>query len=408
MIYFEDKHVGEIMRKVILIITGSIAAPKALALYDLLKQKYEVTVIKTESVDHFVKFPANFKVHDNFWEQEFYQKGDGINHIEFAYHNEMIIVYPASMSFISKAALGFCDNLALATFFASTAKKIIFPAMNHNMYHNEALQRNLALLVQDRSVRVTMPDRGALATGIIGDGRLKEPAAAFAMIQEYETESFELTDKTILINYGSTRTYLDDIRYLTANSSGKMGQALAQAFLAKNAKVIAVVGDVSIPLISDPNLTIIRANSNQAMLDAMNKYYQQADVTVCAAALNDYQIKAPIQGKINKSQQANLQLDLISNLDVLATLGKHKTKQLLIGFSAQDSSDATIAQMKMTKKNCDGMVMNNINVMQQDETEVKFYLKNNSYQFKGSKIEVAKKIVTVISSDLLSKVIKVN
>lgn len=390
-----------LMKKVVLIITGSIAAPKALDLYNLLKQKYEVTVLVTPSTRKFVKFPDNFKVHDDFLDQEFYQRDDKINHIEFAYSHDLIVVYPATMTFISKAALAVCDNLPLATFFASRAKKIIFPAMNNNMYHNPAMQRNLELLAQDTSVRVTKPDYGLLATRISGDGRLKEPDAAFQMIQEYEKESTELANKTVLINYGATRAYFDDIRYLTNNSSGKMGQALAQAFLNRGAKVIAVVGDVSIPLIQDSNLTIIRANTNQTVLTEMNKYFTQADIVVCVAALNDYQVEAQWKGKISKSENKFLKVNLIANLDVLASLGTQKTKQLLIGFSAQDTNDAAIAKEKMVKKNCDGIIMNNISVMNREDTEVEFYFKSNSYQFKGSKIEVANEIVKIISSSLV-------
>ncbi len=108
------------------------------------------------------------------------------------------------MTFISKVALAICDNLPLATFFASKAKKIIFPTMNHNMYHNQAMQRNIELLVQDASIKITKSDYGLLATRISGDGRLKEPADAFAMIEDYQETSRELTNKTILINYGAT------------------------------------------------------------------------------------------------------------------------------------------------------------------------------------------------------------
>lgn len=388
------------MKKIILIITGSIAAPKALDLFNLLKQKYQVTVLITSSTRKFIKFPTDFPVHDDFLKQEFYQKDDKINHIEFAYQHDLIIVYPATMTFISKAALAICDNLPLATFFASKAKKIIFPAMNHNMYHNQAMQRNIELLTQDASIKITKPDYGLLATRISGDGRLKNPAAAFAMIEDYQQTNRELTNKTILINYGATRSYLDDMRYLTNGSSGKMGQALVQAFLARNAKVIAVVADISVPLLRDANLTIIRTNTNQTVLTAMNKYFAQADIVVCVAALNDYQVAEPWQGKINKAQNETIKVNLIANLDVLATLGKQKSKQLLIGFSAQDNQDGTIAKEKMVKKNCDGMIMNNINVINHENTEVVFYFKNNSYQFQGSKIAVANEIVAVISSSL--------
>lgn len=388
------------MKKIILIITGSIAAPKALDLYNLLSKKYQVTVLVTPSARKFVKFPPDLAFHDDFLDQDFYERSDHINHIDFAYQTELIVVYPATLTFISKAALGICDNLPLATFFASTAKKIIFPAMNHNMYHNAALQRNLVLLAQDASVEVTEPDRGLLATRITGDGRLKEPEVAMQMIAAYEQASSELRNKTILINYGATRAYLDDLRYLTNDSSGKMGQAIVQACLAKGAKVIAVVGDVSVPLINHPNLMILRANTNETMLATMQQHFKEADVAICVAAVSDYQAAERQQGKIKKTEHGTLQVTLVGNVDVLATLGKEKTKQLLIGFSAQDSTDAAIAKAKMVQKNCDGMIMNHLSVMNQDETAVKFYFKNESYQFKGSKIEVAKEIMQVVVEQL--------
>lgn len=385
------------MKKIILIITGSIAAPKALDLYKLLSKKYEVTILVTPSAKKFVKFPDDVEIHDDFLDQDFYQRSDHINHIDFSYQTDLIVVYPATLTFISKAALGICDNLPLATFFASTTKKIIFPAMNHNMYHNSALQRNLILLAQDGSVEVTAPDRGLLATRITGDGRLKEPEVAMKMIEAYEQASSELNDKTVLINYGATRSYLDDLRYLTNDSSGKMGQALVQACLAKGAKVIAVVGDISVPLISHPNLTVMRANTNETMLQAMQQHFKQVDIIICVAALSDYQIAERQQGKIKKTEHETLQVNLVGNIDVLASLGKEKTKQLLVGFSAQDSIEPTIAKTKMAQKNCDGMIMNHLNVMNQDQTAVEFYFKNESYQFKGSKIEVAKEIVQVLA-----------
>lgn len=394
------------MKKVILIITGSIAAPKALDLYKLLKTQYDVTVIATPSAHKFVKFPEEIKIYDQFLEQEFYQKDNKIAHTNLALNNDLIIVYPATMTFISKAALAIVDNLALATFLASDTSKIVFPAMNHNMYHNQGLQNNLQILAKDYKVKVVDTDKGMLACKVIGDGRVKEPDVAFQIIKEYQAISNEMTNKTVLINFGASRTYLDSFRYLTTNSSGKMGQALVSAFLAKNAKVIAVVADITIPLICDKNLTIINANTNETMLENMKQYFKQADVVISVAALNDYQFENVTKGKISKTTNPNLQVNLVTNIDVLATLGKEKTKQLLIGFSAQDNDDDTIGTTKMKNKNCDGMIINDIETMQKDETKVKFYFKDNNYQFHGSKILVAQEIVQVIANNLNNNVNK--
>lgn len=385
------------MPKLILIITGSIAAPKALSLYSLLKEQYQVTVIATASAHKFVKFPKEIKVYDQFLEQEFYHKDDTITHTDFALNNDLIVVYPATMTFISKAALAIADNLALATFLASDAKKIIFPAMNHNMYHNQGLQNNLAILEQDFKVTLVDTDKGMLACKIIGDGRVKEPDVAFKIITEHQVLSSKLINKTVLINYGAARTYLDDFRYLTTNSSGKMGQALVKAFLSYGAKVIAIVADVSIPLLSDKNLTIVRANTNQKVLDKMQQYFNQSDIVISVAALNDYQFQQSWKGKISKSEHQKLSTNLIPNIDVLTALGKAKTKQLLIGFSAQDNDDVTIGKKKMANKNCDGIIINHIGTMEGDETKVKFYLKEKEYHFHGTKTLVAQEIVDIIS-----------
>lgn len=383
------------MKHITLIITGSIAAPKAVALLDKLQTKFVVDVICTKSSLLFLT-KIDFTYHSKMFEKTFYEKADIINHTNIALKTDLIVVYPATMSFISKAALAIADSLSLATFLASPAPKIIFPAMNHYMYHNQGFQNNYQSLSLMENITIINPDTGMLACKISGDGRLKEPLAAFNYIINHFNRTIDLTNKTILINYGRTRTYLDPIRYLTNNSSGKMGYALTTAYLKTNAKVIAVVGDLDVKIESHPNLIVINANTNEKMLQAMTNNFQNSHIVVCAAALNDYQSAKYISNKISKTKNKNVTLSLIPNIDVLKHLGIKKTTQTLIGFAAQDGNDITLGLAKMKTKNCDGMVINNIKVIGNDETEVNFMFKNQTHKLYGSKIDVASKIVTII------------
>lgn len=233
-----------------------------------------------------------------------------------------------------------------------------------------------------------------------GAGWVKSPDTALALIKDFFKKNINLSNKNILINAGRTRTYIDSIRYITSNSSGKMGQTLVSAFLKTNAKVTLVIGDCDFEFKSQNNLTIIKSNTNQKMLLAMNKNFNDTDIVLCTTALNDYQISEYIPKKIVKAENKSLSLSLITNIDVLAYLGKEKKQQILIGFAAQDNDDKKFDIEKMKSKNCDGICINNINVMTSDETEITFYFKDSSYHLVGSKVEVAKQIVDIISKNI--------
>lgn len=383
------------MNKVLLIITGSIAAPKALELYDLLIKKYEVNVIASPASFKFVKFPKNLTVYHEFLEADFYDKNQLIKHTNLANKHDLIVVYPATMNFLSKAAIAIPDNLALATFLASSEQKIIFPAMNHNMYLNPGLQNNLKILSSDINNDIIDPNVGILACQVVGTGRLKEPEEAFEIINHKILQK-KFNDKVVLINYGATRTYIDDIRYITNNSSGKMGLSLIKACLKAGAQVIAVEGDISVSdIINHKNLKVIKAVNNYDVLQIMEQYYSQADIVFNCAALNDYQVINKFSNKISKIDNEELTIKLEKNIDILQKLGQIKTHQLLIGFSAEDGIGNKWKQ-KMKTKNCDGMVVNDYRVMNQNDSEVNFHFNNKKYVFSGSKQLISEKIVKVL------------
>ena len=387
------------MKHITLIITGSIAAPKALILLKQLQTTFLVDVICTKSALFFLE-NKDFVYQCKMFEQTLYDKNDVIKHTNLALKTDLIVVYPATMSFISKANCAIADSLALSIFLASTAPKIIFPAMNHNMYHHEQLQKHLIALTNQQNITIIPPDTGILACKMVGDGRLPTPTAAIKIINNNFKKSSSLSNKVVLINYGRTRTYLDPISYITNNSSGKMGHALARACLQTNAQVICVVGDSDILLQPHSQLTIIKANTNQTMLKAMTDNFSKADIIFCVAALNDYQVNNYTSTKISKTKQQNLTLLLAPNIDVLAQLGKNKQHQILIGFAAQDENHLSLGIAKMKNKNCDGICINSINVMGQDQTQINFYFQNQSYDLQGTKVQIAKSIVEIISKNI--------
>jgi len=386
------------LKHITLIITGSIAAPKALLLAKKLKKTSLVTIICTKSAWYFLE-NKDFPYYSKMFEKDLYRKDDMINHTNLALKTDLIVVYPATMSFISKAALAIADSLALATFLASPAPKILFPAMNHYMYHNEGFQKQKKALALQQNITIIDPDPGMLACKMLGDGRVKEPDIALAIISNLLTPSPNLTNKKVLINYGRTRSYLDPIRFITNNSSGKMGQTLVNAFLKANAQVIAVVGDLDFETIIQPNLTIIKANTNEKMLKAMNDHFNDAEIVLCVGALNDYQLSTVCQTKIAKNNNPTLNLTLIGNIDILSSLGKKKTHQILIGFTVQDKKDLNLGSKKMQQKNCDSICINDIKVMGDNATEIQFYFKTKMYHLNGSKTQVSTQIVTIIAQN---------
>lgn len=390
------------MKHITLIITGSIAANKSLILLKQLRKEFLVDVICTRSALNFLE-DKNFFYYSEMFEREIYVKGDLITHTNLAVKTNLIIVYPATMSFISKANLAIADSLALSVFLASDTEKILFPAMNHNMYHNQSFQKNLLELSNIKNITIIPPDSGMLACNMIGDGRIKSPDIALAIIKEFFKKNIDLSNKKILINIGRTRSYIDQIRYITNNSSGKMGKELVDAFLKTNAKVILVAGDFDFEIKLKKNLTIIKSNTNEKMFLSMTENFGNADIVICVAALNDYKIKNYISKKINKKENENLFLSLIPNIDVLEQLGKKKKHQILIGFANQNhKSNFNLGLKKMKDKNCDGICINNIDVMGSDKTEIDFYFINNHYHLFGLKTEVAKEIVDIICKNIIT------
>ncbi|AGM26209.1 pantothenate metabolism flavoprotein [Spiroplasma syrphidicola EA-1] len=381
------------MAKIVLILTSSIAAPKGLALYQQLKVIHDVKLVLTPDVKYFLpSIPSD--AFSELFTEKYYDKNSKSVHIDLAAQADLLVCYPASHDFIAKITAGITDNLASLVYSASDCYKMVFPAMNNIMYQSPANQRNLKQLIAD-GVGVFPPKEGLLACKTIGIGRAWESEDVYQTIIKYLTYQNNLKAKKVLLNFGRTKTYLDDIRYLTNNSSGLMGDALHQVLTWSRCALTTIVGDTDFPVYYDH----LKVNTNQEMLAQMVKNFDQKDIVICCAALNDYQIKEPFKGKIAKRQNPSLKLTLDSNIDVLAHLGAKKTHQFLVGFSAQNDFDLDYARQKLIDKNLDLLIINQTKSMQQNDNEIIFLTKTEVEKIsKASKLIIAGQIVQKIIS----------
>ncbi|QIA67432.1 bifunctional phosphopantothenoylcysteine decarboxylase/phosphopantothenate--cysteine ligase CoaBC [Spiroplasma citri] len=386
------------MAKIILVITGSIAAYKGLHLYEALKKEYDVELLLTQDALKFLKDqPATAKT--EIFMKQYYDKKDLSEHITIAEQADLFVVYPATQNFIAQIAHGFTNILASLVYSVTQSYKLIFPAMNSKMYLSPANLRNLAQLIADGN-QVYEPRSGMLACNMVGIGRAWEWEDVLMEIKQFLDWKNLWKDKKVMLNFGRTKTYLDDIRYVTNNSSGKMGDALHTVLRWTNCSLTTIVGDCDFPIYYEH----VKATTNEEMLAAMLKAYKEQDIIIACAALNDYQVAVPMKGKISKRKNPQLAVSLLANIDVLSELGKLKQQQILVGFSAQNDFDLDYAQQKLIEKNLDLIIINQINAMGADQNEIILLTKKGHQQIPSqNKIIIAKEILAAISELIKEK-----
>lgn len=388
------------MKKIILVITGSIAAYKGINLYKELKKKYIVELILTkDSLNFFKKKPITAKT--KIFIKKYYNKKDLSEHIIISNQTDLFIVYPATQNFIAQIANGFTNNLASLLFSVTKSYKMIFPTMNSNMYLSNANLRNLNKLKSDGN-QIYEPRIGALACNMVGIGRAWEWEDVIIEINNFLDLKKILKNKKVMLNFGRTRSYLDNVRYLTNSSSGKMGNALYYVLKWTDCLLTTIIGDCDFPIYYKH----IKVTTNKEMLFAMLKTYKQQDIVISCAALNDYKFSFSFKGKINKQKNIKPILSLFYNIDVLNELGKLKNKQILIGFSAQNNFNLNYAKKKLINKNLDLIIINKINNIGSDKNEIIILSKNGSFKKikKQNKIIIAKEILIEINKLLKEKI----
>ena len=392
---------------IVLGITAGIAAYKTPQLVRLLtKKEHNVKVILTENAKEFVtpltlSTVSKNPVLTNFSSPE----GNWHSHVELALWADAMLIAPATANTIAKMAHGVCDNLLLATYFSAKAPVFIAPAMDLDMYAHPTVTENLIKL-KSFGNHIIPATYGELASGLVGQGRMAEPEDIVLFIENTITENLPLKGKKILITAGPTYEAIDPVRFIGNFSSGKMGIALANEAIRQGAEVHLVLGPSSEKNIHS-QIHLHRVVSAQQMYEAAVTEFSTCDIAILAAAVADYTPETVAPEKIKK-KGGNLSLTLVPTVDILASLGKIKTTQTLIGFALETENEVANAQTKLEKKNLNGIVLNSLRDagagFGTDTNKVTFITKETQISFPlKTKEEVAKDILAQIFGILIEK-----
>jgi phosphopantothenoylcysteine decarboxylase/phosphopantothenate--cysteine ligase len=345
-------------RSVVLGVTGGIAAYKSAELVRALRQRgAKVRVIMTRGAQQFItpltlQTLSGHPVSTDLWDLT---QESQIGHIELADSAEVLLIVPATANVIAKLAHGIADDLLSTVALATRARIVIAPAMNVHMFDNAIVQENLARL-RERGARIVTPDRGSLACGYEGLGRLPD---ADVLIEEVRAALArqDLQGETVLVTAGPTREYLDPVRFLSNRSSGKMGFAVARAAARRGARVILVTGPTALP---DPRgVEIVRVESAAEMASAVDAHVGAASVVVAAAAVADYRPKRRATEKVAKVKGAT-SIELETNRDIVASIDRSRADRVIVGFAAETGDPVEKARGKLERKRLDLIVANDV------------------------------------------------
>ena len=346
-------------KTVVLAVSGSIAAYKIANLARMCKkQGADVHVLMTPNAVNFIN-PITFEslvgnkcLVDTFDRNFEYS----VEHVALAKKADVVMIAPASANVIGKIANGIADDMLTTTVMACTCKKIVSPAMNHNMYHNPIVQDNIRRLAYF-GYEIVSPNNGMLANGDIGDGRMPDEEVLLQYILRECAAKNDMKGERVLVTAGATREPIDPVRFITNHSTGRMGYAIAENAVRRGAEVTLVTAHAEI---KPPMFTnLIRVSTAQEMYDQVMTQFEQATIVVKAAAVADYRPKVIAGNKIKKSDD-NMTLELEKTPDILAELGRRKTHQFLCGFSMETENLVENSRGKLIKKNLDMIAANNL------------------------------------------------
>lgn len=348
-------------RQILLGVTGSIAAYKSALLTRLLvKHGADVRVIMTPASEEFITpltmatlscrpVLRGFAGDDGAWH----------SHVDMGNNADMLLIAPATANTIAKMAAGMCDNLLLAVYLSARCPVFVAPAMDMDMYAHPSTKQNIATLIE-RGIYIIPPEKGELASGLVGEGRMSEPERIIAFIQKQYSKNLPLAGKKVMVTAGPTRENIDPVRFLGNRSSGKMGFALAEAAAKMGADVTLISGPTHLKKACN-NIGRVDVITSEQMFEACMKHFPHTDICIMAAAVADYTVKNQAHNKIKKKDGKGLSLELTPTKDILATLGKQKSKgQMLIGFALETENEIENALGKLKNKNLDLIVLNSL------------------------------------------------
>ena len=389
-------------KRIVLGVSGSIAAYKSPEIVRRLQDLgAEVRVIVTNGGREFVserslQTISKNKVHDNLWDKE---AELAMGHIELAKWADVIIIAPASANTIAKLCHGRADDLLTTVILATEAKIMIAPAMNQQMFAASAMKDNLELL-QKRGMDIIKPGFGEQACGDVGEGRLADSLDIAKQAADLFTSSL-LSGKNILITLGGTKESIDPVRFISNHSSGKMGMALAHACIQAGAKTTLIVGSISVDI--KKRAEIIHVVSAEDMYKAVMNKINSQDLFISCAAVADFKPKKMSKNKIKKNDSP-MTIELIENKDILASVCQLEKKPICIGFAAETENHIKNARIKLKKKKCDAIILNDISKseigLNSNDNEVHFITKNKSEIIeKNTKQIIAEKIINKLANN---------
>ena len=395
------------MKNILVGVTGGIAAYKSAGIVSLLKKKgYNVKVVMTENATKIIgpltlETLSRNRIYVDMWDSNPHYE---VEHISLADWADMVLIAPATYNIIGKVANGIADDMLTTILAAVSVRKPVFfaLAMNVNMYENPILKENIDKL-KSFGYRFIDAEEGLLACNYSAKGRMSEPENIVDEIERYsifsKIENFDtaLKGKKILITSGRTKENIDPVRYLSNNSSGKMGYSLAQAAVDLGAEVTLISGPTNLKV---PNglEKFIFVESALEMYEKVDEYFKNTDIFIACAAVADYRAKEYKKEKIKKSD-LGLVIELVRNPDILLEMSRKKEKQLLVGFAAETNEIRENALKKLEKKNLDIIVANNASVMGSDENVIEIIRKDRT------SVEISQKSKMELAYDILSEVI---
>ena len=391
---------------ILLCVTGSIAAYKSAEIIRLFKKDgAEVRVVMTESAKEFItpltlQAVSGNEIHDSLLDVK---AESAMGHIELAKWADIILIAPCTAESLAKITHGRADDLMGSVILASNATLYIAPAMNTTMWLDKSTQENFQTLAS-RGMNFIGPAEGEQACGDVGPGRLVEPKKIIELIKS-DLHKGPLSGKTITITAGPTREQIDPVRYISNNSSGKMGYALAEAAKLQGANVNLVSGPVALTV--NKGITLFKINSADEMLNKVFECMESSDIFISCAAVADYKPSNYSDTKIKKEDEENLEIAFEKNHDILFEVSNRHNSAYIVGFAAETSNVNDNANKKLNSKNLDMIISNDVSDksigFDSDENEVHVITKNETiFLKKDKKIKIAREILNIIALNIKS------
>jgi phosphopantothenoylcysteine decarboxylase/phosphopantothenate--cysteine ligase len=387
-------------KKILIAITGSIAAYKSIYLVRLLvKGGTEVKVVMTPSAKDFVSTLTLSTLSKNPVLVDLFDEQSWANHVMLGRWADAMIIAPLSCNTLAKMAHGLCDNLLLAVYLSATCPVVAAPAMDEDMWNHSSTKENLKK-IQSYGNKIIPVEKGELASGLYGDGRMAEPETIVRFLENNFFLTKPLAGKKAFVSAGPTYEPIDPVRFIGNHSSGKMGLAIANELYSRGAEVTLIAGPTNIDPVN--GMHVIKVNTAREMYNACTKAFENADIAVMAAAVADYTPAKTEKQKIKKTEK-KISLELVQTPDILKTLGRQKkNKQVLVGFALETTNEKKNALEKLKSKNADLIVLNSLNDKDAgfgtDTNKITIFEKGGKeFQFETRpKQEVAKDIVNTI------------